>query len=159
MSDDFDRANDTINRRAAQLLRAFTAQAWGMLVNGTPVDTPEYSDRPGVARGNWNLSLGAEDTTFSEGRANAHGPVPELPNEPVIGKDVFMTNATPYIEVLEYGRYPVPVMRGSFNRVTRRYVIKSRGGFSQQAPAGWVRLTASALEPMADDLVRQVARE
>lgn len=150
---DINRVSDEINRRAAQMLRELAGDAWEMLVNGTPVDTPEYSDDPGVCRGNWNFAVGQEDTTFSEARANPHGPVPEIPNVPLVGELIVMSNHTPYAEVLEFGGYPLAPKKGSWNRVTRRYVIKSVGGYSQQAPQGWVRLTAAQLAPMADGIV------
>lgn len=142
-----DRLKREMDRRAALVVREVVQDAITGLVDGTPVDTPDYTDIPGVARGNWNIGIGTEDTTFSEARANPAGPPPVLPAVPIVGETVYLTNHTPYAEVLEYGGYPVPVKRGSWNRRLKQYVIKSVGGFSQQAPAGWVRLVAAEIQP------------
>jgi len=47
----------------------------------------------------------------------------------VLNKKIFYTNNLPYIGVLEYGGFPVP--GGDL----------TSGGFSKQAPEGWVRKT------------------
>ena len=154
-----DALNATLEERAALLVRGLSVTAWEMLVNGTPVDTPAYTDTPGVARGNWNFGVGSDDSLFDESRANPHGPVPPIPDVPVIGRDLYLTNHTPYAEVLEYGGYPVPVQKGSWNRLTKSYVVKSVGGYSAQAPAGWVRLAAAQLEPAADAIVTELERQ
>lgn len=152
-----DRVTREINRRAAEMLAQSCADIWRELVDNTPVDSPEYTDTPGVTRGNWNFSIGTEDTLFSEARANPLGPAPAVPRV-AVGDRVFMTNHAPWAATLEYGGYPVPVKRGSWNRLTRSYVAKTAGtpGFSPQAPAGWVRLIAAQANARVDALVRRL---
>jgi hypothetical protein len=154
-----DKLNATLEQRVESLIRGVAEVAWESLVDDTPVDTPAYTDTPGVARGNWNFGVGSDDSLFSESRANPHGPVPPIPDVPFGGRDLYLTNHTPYAEVLEYGGYPVPVQKGSWNRITKSYVIKSVGGYSAQAPAGWVRLAAAQLEPLADAIVTELERQ
>lgn len=51
----------------------------------------------------------------------------------------------PYIRKLEYGGYPDPVKKGSWDKKKKTYVIKTVGGFSRQAPKGMVGLTMSKI--------------
>ena len=48
----------------------------------------------------------------------------------ILGKRLFFTNNLPYINKLEYGGYPNP---------PKNVTGKTAGGFSLQAPIGWVR--------------------
>ena len=58
----------------------------------------------------------------------------------VLNKTFYFTNNLPYIHVLEYGGYPTPVKKGTYNKRTKTYEIRSIDGFSRQvAPKGWVR--------------------
>jgi hypothetical protein len=56
-----------------------------------------------------------------------------------------IASGLPYIRILEYGGYPNPPVRGSWDRATRQWVVKSSGGFSRQAPQGMVRVTVDAV--------------
>lgn len=53
----------------------------------------------------------------------------------------YIVNNLPYASVLEYGLYPKNVKRGTWNRKKKRYEIRSINGYSDQAPAGMVRIT------------------
>ncbi|MDO5554723.1 MAG: hypothetical protein Q4G68_13275 [Planctomycetia bacterium] len=86
-----------ISRRAVNAAQDIMAE----LVERTPV-------RTGTARGNWNLSLNEPDRTFDAGHADASGTVTinrgcEKLNDFVPGDKIIMTNATPYIGLLESG--------------------------------------------------------
>lgn len=109
----------------------------------TPVDT-------GRARSSWNVSIGSIDTSVppigtatsaSQILARAQGTLRSLGQYQV----VYITSSLPYIEVLEFGGYPSPVKKGTWDKKLRRYVVKSEGGYSKQAPQGMVRLTFQAL--------------
>jgi len=85
-------------------------------------------------------------TPVDEGRARASRAV--FPGSLVglgLWQTVWITSSLPYIEVLEYGGYPDPPLRGSWNPRLRRYEVKSAGGFSRQAPRGMVRITYAAV--------------
>lgn len=113
----------------------------GVIMN-TPVDT-------GRARGNWQASIGspiagytasedkAGQTTINKGIAVASDN---------IGESFYIVNNLPYIRTLEYGGYPDPVKRGTYNKQTGTYEIRSAGGFSKQAPQGMVRVTVRNVE-------------
>jgi hypothetical protein len=51
-----------------------------------------------------------------------------------VGRKIYMTNALPYIRILEYGGYPNP---------PKRPTGKTINGFSTQAPGGMVRISVA----------------
>jgi hypothetical protein len=111
----------------------------------TPVDT-------GRARSSWNVSVGQPDTSvppISSGRrAGTNGGIRDAQaSMRTLGpfQTVWVTSSLPYMEVLEFGGYPNPVKRGSWDKRLRQYVVKSSGGFSKQAPRGMVRITVQGV--------------
>jgi len=94
------------------------------IVQETPADT-------GRARNNWFLSLGVPSSDATTSKAQGLTAIRQLSQMPkiVLNKKIFYTNNLPYIGVLEYGGFPVP--GGDL----------TSGGFSKQAPEGWVRKT------------------
>jgi hypothetical protein len=94
------------------------------IVQATPADT-------GRARNNWFLSLGVPSSDVTTSKAQGLAAIRQLSQMPklVLNKQIFYTNNLPYIGVLEYGGFPVP--GGDL----------TSGGFSKQAPDGWVRKT------------------
>lgn len=98
-------------QRSKAEIAAITLNLFSKIVAQTPVDT-------GVARSNWNLSVGSEDSSFSTDRKS---PEPALEKAAVdvqtldLGDEVYITNATSYIRKLEEGS-------------------------SKQAPSGWVKV-------------------
>jgi hypothetical protein len=114
------------NRSDANLkLRAAFFEGLGEIAEGTPVDK-------GRARNGWFLSVGVP-FTLSSGRSDSKsgsGSLSSLNEMPknILNKKVYYTNNMSYIEDLEYGGYPNP-SKGS----------NTAGGFSTQAPGGWVR--------------------
>jgi hypothetical protein len=100
----------------------------------TPVDT-------GRARASWDVYVADEPraSAGAGGQTAAFTVAQSALSSAGIYKAIWITSNLPYIEVLEYGGYPDPVARGSF--VNGKWVIKSVGGFSRQAPQGMVRIT------------------
>lgn len=107
----------------------------------TPVDT-------GRARSNWSISR--SETPNAVIRPAGGSPLDasraagQLANLGVY-QTVWITNALPYIRVLEYGGYPQAPVRGSWDRQAKKWVIKSGGGYSRQAPRGMVRITVEGI--------------
>lgn len=98
------------------------------IVEQTPVDT-------GRARNNWFLSVGQP---FSlSGQTNSLAQITENMPKSVIGKNLYFTNNLPYAVTLEYGGYPNPPQNPTG---------KTQGGFSLQAPNGWVRSTLKLMQ-------------
>lgn len=112
-------------------LKAVYLWGLGRIITETPADT-------GRARNNWFASVGlpSGSTTTLTGTSQ----LPTLP-ENVLGKKIYLTNNLPYIGMLEYGGYPKPVKKGTLNKLTKTFEIRSVAGFSKQvAPKGWVRV-------------------
>lgn len=99
------------------------------VVKGTPVDE-------GRARNNWFFTIGTPSNKATTSKSKGLGAIRSVRQMPdyVLNKKMYFTNNLPYIETLEYGRYPNP-NKG----------IKTAGGFSTQAPGGWVRATLIAM--------------
>ncbi|MCJ8293393.1 MAG: hypothetical protein MJK15_03220 [Colwellia sp.] len=107
------------------------------VVDGTPVDE-------GTTKNNWFLTTKAPSIRRTKNKSNGTGnasftQILKMPKI-VLGKTIFFTNNSPNINVLEFGGYPVPVKKGTYNKKTRKFEIRSINGFSKQAPKGWVRI-------------------
>jgi hypothetical protein len=158
-----DAAMAALAGKSEAAVQAFVGELWRRVVEETPVDTPEFksprSPAPGVARGNWNFAVGTPDfSTFSTGRVNT-GNAPPLPKVTMAGNVMYLTNTTPYIQVLEYGGYPIPVKYGSWNYQTKRHVVKTQHtGWTQKTPRGWVRLAAAAAQNLVQGIVTRISQ-
>jgi len=111
-------------------LRKIYLKGLSEIARGTPVDT-------GRARNNWFLTIGKPSAKTDEG-GQKRDETAKIPKT-VLGKKIYFTNNLPYIGVLEYGGYPDPVKKGSYNKKKKKYIKLSKGGYSIQAPKGWVR--------------------
>jgi hypothetical protein len=109
----------------------------------TPVET-------GRARSSWNVTLASPSGSYpppngtydqNHAMSQAGGILAQLGPY----QTVWIASGLPYIRILEYGGYPNPPVRGSWDRATRQWVVKSSGGFSRQAPQGMVRVTVDAV--------------
>ena len=105
----------------------------------TPVDT-------GRARSSWHISIGNSPkpkNTRHRGQitASAASKMKSLGAY----QTVWIASSLPYIHLLEYGGYPDPVARGTWDRKMKKWVIRSSGGYSKQAPNGMVRVTVGGI--------------
>jgi hypothetical protein len=104
----------------------------------TPVDT-------GRARGSWNVSLGRPDPSYSLTGPRRRPPGVAEATAAMRGlgvyQEVWIASGLPYMPMLEYGGYPDPPEHGSWDKRARKWVVKSVGGRSRQAPQGMVRVT------------------
>lgn len=120
------------------------------IVESTPVDS-------GRARNNWFLSVGTPHLTSSArgdsgtGAGSISSITSEIPKS-VLDKKLYFTNNLPYIATLEYGGYPKNVKKGSYDKDSKSYVKLSSGGFSLQAPDGWVRKTLKKMQRVLANL-------
>ncbi len=105
--------------------------------------TPKWYKDAGTTKWNWTVSVGAPDTRVLTGK-DPQGTqrkkqiysklktISEMPGE----EDIYIANSVPWIRSLEYGGYPSPVKKGSYNSKLKKYEQRSEGGFSKQAPVG-----------------------
>lgn len=108
--------------------------------------TPAQS---GGTRNSWLLSESPQGGLYNESSGSAPkadsnvggsksimSVVNNMPHN-VLGKTLYFVNVSPAINLLEYGGYPNPVKLGSW--IDGKYQKLSSGGYSKQAPKGWVR--------------------
>jgi hypothetical protein len=166
-ADDFNRQIDAFEKAeqeqaVADFQRGLAVEALGRIVDRTPV-------LDGPLRGSWQIDIGAPvggdgstpdsngTATKERGRATVAALLPYA--------RAFIATAMPQAPVIEEGRYPNPVKRGTrirqkYLRTRRRkriargdlpvgtdpnYEIRSAGGFSKQAPEGIVAPVAREL--------------
>ena len=132
---DVNNAIDELVLRQNDNLKGVYLAGLSNIVSGTPSDK-------GRSRNNWFLSVGAPlNKTISSKSASGSNSIRQILTMPkiVIGKKLFFSNNLPYIGALEYGGFPSPVKKGSYNSKTKSYEVLSINGFSKQAPNGWVR--------------------
>ena len=124
------RAIDQTKVNANNDIRGVYFSGLTAMIKQTPVDE-------GRARNNWFLSRsspsGETTTSSSDNGSSSFAQLGNMPLD-VLDKKIFFTNNLPYIETLEYGGYPNPSSG-----------TKTTGGFSKQAPTGWVRKTLKSM--------------
>ena len=112
-------------------LRKIAVVGFVGIIKGTPVDE-------GRARNNWFLSVDSPSQKQVKTKTLGLQAIRSISSMPkrILNNKIFFTNNLPYIGVLEYGGYPKQdLSAGPTVSKTR----KTSGGFSTQAPGGWVR--------------------
>lgn len=125
-----------------EVRKSYAFALYSSIVKKTPVDT-------GRARGNWNISVGHDDTTTSTRTTAQFKSVDEVPK--VEGDEtIYISNNLPYIATLEYGGFPKNPKKGSG---------KTIDGYSKQAPEGMVGVTLANNANIFDSAVRSVKKK
>lgn len=115
-------------------LRAIYFKGLADMVKGTPVDE-------GETRNNFFLTVRGPSTATRGKNKSGGASLKSISSmsKKVTGKILYFTNNKPQAHVLEYGGYPVPVKKGTYNKKIKSFEIRSIEGFSKQAPKGWIR--------------------
>ena len=95
----------------------------------------------GLARNGWFLTVGKPSKAVPrDANSTGSGSLNRLGKMPgsVLGKKLYFTNNVKYINILEYGGFPVPVKQGSY--INGQFQKLSSNGYSKQAPAGMARI-------------------
>ena len=118
-----DAISDLVGKKNDQLKAIFIKGLQDIAV-GTPVDE-------GRARNSWFLGVNSRREGSREASKSGSGSISDLGKIPadVLNKKFYYINNMPYITKLEYGGFPSPAKNPQ----------KTVGGFSDQAPTGWVR--------------------
>jgi len=133
--------------------RKVCAKIFESIVRRTPVDT-------GRARGNWQITVGQDDTAPIDRLDPAKGkPAYAGEEEAKLAaadgdETIFIHNNLPYICKLEFGGYPEDVKKGTYVK-GKGYEKRSRGGFSMQAPHGMVGVTMAGIESRIREAVKE----
>lgn len=111
----------------------------GAIVEETPVGVVPTK---GTLKGSWRITVNRKSRAKFQGRKMPNRTRRDLkiPSD-IMSKDrsVFLSNNSPQINVVEFGGYKKNPKVGTFNPETGRFEIRSKGGFSKQAPKGMVR--------------------
>ena len=146
-------------KKTKAVKRKFAFACYAEIAKRTPVDT-------GRARANWNVSVGKPDYSTDEEKTCKDGePLPHKESEFEADGDesIYITNNLPYIKTLEFGGYPEEVKKGTWVKGKSRgkgkrgpghYEIRSRGGYSKQAPQGMVGITLASAEKILNAVLR-----
>jgi hypothetical protein len=143
-----------------EVRRGYAFEIFKRVVQRTPVDT-------GLARGNWLPSTGSPseavtDTKDKSGNKTIQN-IKAVVEQAKGDEPLFLVNNLPYIEKLEYGRYPKnPKHGGKTKEYTRKDGTKVGGlpktvnGWSRQAPSGMVGTVLSQAEQIFKNVVNAV---
>lgn len=155
--------------RMLQLHKKVSLDLFKKVILKTPVDT-------GRARGNWMFGINTIPTDVSDdakGNESLRNVITGLKGVK-LGDTTVLANSVEYIGFLEYGGYPNPPKKGSWIKGTGKkskrtgkylkggagkWVIKSDGGYSKQAPQGMVRISIEEYLPTVTNAVAEVKRE
>jgi hypothetical protein len=123
----------SMNRSIERVVRSFAMETFARVIQRSPVDTGRF-------KGNWFPSLNGftsfvGDSVDPGGAATLARMRTSVSGWPV-GGVMYLTNSLPYAMTIEYGGYPNP---------PKNPTGKTIGGFSTQAPAGVVRVTAEEM--------------
>lgn len=123
-----------VTKDAEKLVKDIAIDTIQMLATQSPVDTGAY-------RFSHIVSINSPDYSHKEINGD---PVPTALSKIVgfqLGSVIYIQNNSPYAGVIEFGGYPNPPKKGSWNKKAKRYEIKSSGGYSMQAPKGVYTVT------------------
>lgn len=136
-----ERFDKDVIYNADAVMRETVKNLFGSIIEDTPVGDFDPS-HAGTLKGGWQISVGAPATTKIRrqmpSRTRDRLRIPRIVG-PTGAVQVFLTNNEDYINVVEYGGYTKSPKLGTWDKRTGRYVIRSRGGYSKQAPKGMVR--------------------
>lgn len=127
----------TSKAKANKGLRVAIVKTWGDIIEDTPIG---ITGTDGKTRGSWFIGrsvtkkLGRRNKT--KGRTYVRNQTAKID---LLRTKIFLYNNSPNINMLEYGGYVKNPKKGTFNKNTRKFEIRSAGGFSKQAPKGMAR--------------------
>jgi hypothetical protein len=141
-----DKYADRQKLKIKKVRRAYAFALYSSIVKKTPVDT-------GRASGNWNVSVGSEDSSTSDRKTPKYKSMEQMPDSNG-DESIFISNNLPYIGTLENGGYPNPPEKGTWNKKTKSYEIRSANGYSKKASSGMVGVTLANNEAIFKAAVR-----
>jgi hypothetical protein len=137
---DLSKILDKAKNNASQVARAVALELEGRVVQKSPVDS-------GRLRGNWNIGINGvnlkeypTDKSGSEANSRAIGALSNFK----LGDSIFITNNLPYTHKLEFGLYGDGP--------------KTVGGYSKQAPHGFIRITYQEVVSAFDGIGKKAVK-
>lgn len=133
---DLERFAEKQKARMDEVLIAGLLDISEKVITSTPIET-------GRTRGAWIASIDSfstmvplsKDKNGSKTLAKIKRVLKKAP-----GHTFYLTNSVSWIRLLEYGGYTKTPKLGTYNKKTKKYEIRSIGGYSKHAPKGMVRV-------------------
>ena len=136
-----DRTDKKFKVKAGKIGSDVLKNMFGSIIEDTPVNDADPADM-GTTKANWQVTQGtpANGVLHSKqpNRSRRNIKIPTSFKQ-VFGKVWFLANNVSWISILEFGGYPNPPKQGTWNKRSKRFEIRSSGGFSLQAPHGMYR--------------------
>lgn len=142
------KGRSNIDKAIAMMREGANDDVKGVYLAGMKNMIEQTPARKGFARNGWRLttdspSKASGGTASINGNMSLNSVQSQMPNV-VLGKKLYFTNIEPHTLTLEYGGYPNPVKYGTY--IDGRFQKLSAGGYSKQAPGGWVRKTLKLMK-------------
>ena len=154
-----DRTSVRTKSKAARVASIATKAMFSEIIQNTPVNDADPQDM-GKTKANWQLTKGAPANGIIEkkqpNRTGRDLKIPFSPMSAIFGTTWFLTNNVPWIGMLEFGGYKKNPTRGTWNKVTKSYQIRTIAGYSTQAPRGFYRKPIKQFGRFVDEAVRKV---
>ena len=135
------------------VMRSVSLKLFSAIIKASPVDE-------GLFRGNWQASgatpaTGVLKTPDKSGDITINRMSNFVQTTPS-WQEMTLANNSAQSLVIEYGGYPSPVKRGTWNKKTKKYEIRSIGGYSKQAPQGVVRVNITRFNTLLNEEAAKV---
>lgn len=140
-------------------VRKFIAyEMFSRVVDRTPIYF-SYEPTSGNTKFNWQCTLGKPSTRILKG-TDQTGKTTKDRMKKVLDivkgdETIYFANSVPHILILEDGLYPKSVSKGSYNKQTGKYEIRSSGGYSKMAPTGMVKVTVLAFSSVSKSAIKK----
>ena len=134
------KGRENVGRAIESLRQSASDDIVGVYLAGLKNMIEQTPAQSGGTRNSWFLSESRNQSVSRRASISGSDAIASvLNNMPrnVLGKTLYFINDSPPINLLEYGGYPNPVKLGSW--IDGKYQKLSSGGYSKQAPKGWVR--------------------
>lgn len=131
---------------------------FGGVIEDTPVGIRGFvPDERGKLKGSWIVTAGSPSTTKTNRKTpnrKRNSIKTRISSRIVSGKiTMYLTSNSDYASVVEFGGYPSPVKVGT-PKPKGGFEIRSKAGFSKQAPAGMVRKNALRFNTLVERAAR-----
>tara|TARA_R110001606_G_scaffold264725_2_gene413377 strand:- start:228 stop:737 length:510 start_codon:yes stop_codon:yes gene_type:complete len=146
-------------KNADKVMQETVFNMFGAVIEGTPEGDFD-PDHVGTLKGGWVISRNSPSKLKPSRRmpGRTRKSIRTMISNKIVSKNVkmYMTNNHEYANVVEYGGYPKRVKRGTYNKVSGRWQVRSTKGYSKQAPKGMVRVNTREFKRILELSARNV---
>ena len=118
-----------------------------------------FEKHSGTAKYNWKCTINTLSTRILKG-TDKKGNVTKARMKKVLDRvesddTIYFANSVPYILMLEEGLYVKSPTVGSWNKKTKKYEIRSSGGFSKLSPMGMIKVTVLSFADISKKAIKK----